>query len=172
MCVKRIDYYAHTGALKQAAEHKKQIDPNTGQKRKVALSVVESFGELDVKDVEEILRIEYRSKLLNPKWRDAMLAEGSSGANAISQRMNVLLGWAAITAHVDNFVFDQAAERYIFDKDVTAQLQKANPEAFQNVVKRLIEGTLFCVLYYNNICFHSFLILLGDSVQPWHVVHR
>ena len=132
-------------ALKKAAETRKEIDPNTGQKKKVALSVIEAFGgsgddgAVPVKDVEDVLRLEYRSKLLNPKWRDAMLSQGSGGAYEISQRMTAMIGWSA-TAEVDNFVFDQACERYAMDEDVAKQLQRSNPEAFKNVVRRLLEA--------------------------------
>ena len=108
------------------------------------MSVIEAFGgandaAVPIKDVEEVLRLEYRSKLLNPKWRDAMLSQGSGGAYEISQRMTAMVGWAA-TAEVDNFVFDQAAERYTLDEDVAEQLQRSNPEAFKNVVRRLLEA--------------------------------
>jgi magnesium chelatase subunit H len=92
-----------------------------------------------VKDLEEVLRLEYRGKLLNPKWRDAMLKQGSGGAYEISQRMTAMVGWAA-TAEVDNFVFDQAADRYTNDAEVAQQLQRSNPEAFKNVVRRLLEA--------------------------------
>lgn len=86
-----------------------------------------------------VLRLEYRSKFLNPKWRDAMLQQGSGGAYEVSQRMTAMVGWAA-TADVDNFVFDQAAERYALDEEVASKLQKSNPEAFKNVVRRLLEA--------------------------------
>jgi magnesium chelatase subunit H len=136
------EYYANTGALKKAAENRKPADPSTGSKKKVAISVIEAFGnteEVPVKDVEDVLRLEYRSKLLNPKWRDAMLKQGSGGAYEISQRMTALIGWSA-TTQVDNFVFDQAAERYALDEEVSKQLQRSNPEAFKNVVRRLLEA--------------------------------
>jgi len=139
------EYYANTGALKKAAENLKDIDPTTGKQKRVALSVIEAFGTsgddcpVEVKDVEEVLRLEYRSKLLNPKWRDAMLSQGSGGAYEISQRMTAMIGWSA-TAQVDNFVFDQACERYALDEDVAKQLQRSNPEAFKNVVRRLLEA--------------------------------
>ena len=42
---------------------------------------------------------------------------------------------------MDNFVFDQAAERYALDEEVAAKLQKNNPEAFKNVVRRLLEAS-------------------------------
>jgi magnesium chelatase subunit H len=49
------------------------------------------------------------------------------------------VGWAA-TADVDNFVFDQAADRYALDEEIARKLQKSNPEAFKNVVRRLLEA--------------------------------
>lgn len=137
------EYYANTGALKKAAENRKAVDESTGQRKKVSISVIEAFGNgqdvVQVKDVEDVLRMEYRSKLLNPKWRDAMLAQGSGGAYEVSQRMTAMVGWSAVS-QVDNFVFDQAAERYALDEDVAKQLQKSNPEAFKNVLRRLLEA--------------------------------
>lgn len=139
------EYYANTGALKKAAENRKAMDPSTGKRQKVTISVVEAFGSQDdsakvpVRDVEDVLRLEYRSKLLNPKWRDAMISQGSGGAYEISQRMTAVVGWAA-TAQVDNFVFDEAAQRYALDEEVAKKLQKSNPEAFKNVIRRLLEA--------------------------------
>ena len=139
------EYYANTGALKKAAENRKGIDPKTGEKKKVSLSIVEAFSSADddapipVRDVEDVLRVEYRSKLLNPKWTEAMLNQGSGGAYEVSQRFTAMVGWAA-TSDVDNFVFDQAAERYALDEEVAKKLQSSNPEAFKNVVRRLLEA--------------------------------
>ena len=139
------EYYANTGALKKAAENRKGVDVKTGKKKKVALSVVEAFTgtndatPIPVRDVEDVLRLEYRSKLLNPKWTEAMLQQGSGGAYEVSQRFTAMVGWAA-TSDVDNFVFEQAADRYALDGKVANQLQKSNPEAFKNVVRRLLEA--------------------------------
>jgi magnesium chelatase subunit H len=69
-----------------------------------------------------------------------MINQGSGGAYEVSQRMTAMVGWAA-TAKVDKFVFDQAAERYALDEEVARKLQKANPEAFKNVVRRLLEAS-------------------------------
>ena len=50
------EYYSNTGALKKAAENRKEVDPTTGGKKKVAVSIIEAFGGSDdkvpVKDVE------------------------------------------------------------------------------------------------------------------------
>jgi magnesium chelatase subunit H len=53
--------------------------------------------------------------------------------------MTAMVGWAA-TDEVDNFVFDQAAERYALDDEVAEKLRMSNPEAFKNVVRRLLEA--------------------------------
>merc|ERR1712182_163517 len=68
------EYYANTGALKNAAETARN---STGRKGKVGCSIVECFGEeTSHKELEDVLRMEYRSKLLNPKWADAMVSQG------------------------------------------------------------------------------------------------
>ena len=63
------EYYANTGALKVAAE--------TAIGKKCSVSIVEAFRDDDdgpmPKELDDVLRLEYRSKLLNPKWADAML---------------------------------------------------------------------------------------------------
>ncbi len=127
------EYYANTGALKQAAEQK--------QGQSVTASFVESFSKDNTpRKLDELLRIEYRSKLLNPKWADAMAAQGSGGAYEISQRMTAILGWAGTAHFKDKWVYEQAAETYAFDPVMAERLRQANPEAFRNIVGRLIEA--------------------------------
>ena len=67
-----------------------------------------------------------------------MLNSGG-GAYELSQWMTAMVGWAA-TADIDSFVFDQAAEQYALDEEVAHKLQQSNPEAFKNVVCRLLEA--------------------------------
>lgn len=58
------EYYANTGALKKAAE-------NARGGRGVGCSIVETFSKsTKPRELEEVLRLEYRSKLLNPKWAE------------------------------------------------------------------------------------------------------
>ncbi len=127
------EYYANTGALKQAAEQQ--------QGQKVTASFVESFSkDTTPRKLEELLRMEYRTKLLNPKWADAMAAQGSGGAYEISQRMTALIGWGGTTNFQEGWVYDQAAETYAFDPEMAEKLREANPEAFRNIVGRMLEA--------------------------------
>ena len=127
------EYYANTGALKHAAEQTR------GQA--VTASFVESFSkDTTPRKLDELLRMEYRTKLVNPKWAEAMAAQGSGGAYEISQRMTAMLGWAGTTQFKDAWVYDQAAETYAFDAEMAERLRQANPEAFRNIVGRMIEA--------------------------------
>jgi len=127
------EYYANTGALKQAAEQR--------QGRRVTASFVESFSkDTTPRKLEDLLRMEYRTKLLNPKWAEAMAAQGAGGAYEISQRMTAMIGWAGTTNFQDGWVYDQAAETYAFDPAMAAKLRQANPEAFRNIVGRMLEA--------------------------------
>ncbi|MCW6038270.1 magnesium chelatase subunit H [Spirulina subsalsa FACHB-351] len=127
------EYYANTGALKQAAEKRRGKTVNA--------SFVESFSkDTTPRKLEELLRLEYRTKLLNPKWAEAMANQGSGGAYEISQRMTALIGWGGTVNFTDEWVYDQAAETYALDAEMAAKLRQANPEAFRNIIGRMLEA--------------------------------
>jgi magnesium chelatase subunit H len=127
------EYYANTGGLKRAAEQKRG--------KKTATSFVESFSkDTTARSLEELLRMEYRTKLLNPRWAEAMAVQGSGGAYEISQRMTALIGWSGTADFQESWVYDQAAATYALDVEMAAKLRQANPEAFRNVVGRMLEA--------------------------------
>ncbi|MBF2080215.1 MAG: magnesium chelatase subunit H [Synechococcales cyanobacterium T60_A2020_003] len=127
------EYYANTGGLKKAAEMQKGS--------KVTASFVESFSkDITPRKLDDLLRMEYRTKLLNPKWAEAMANQGSGGAYEISQRMTALMGWAGTADFKDNWVYDQAAQTYALDTEMAEKLRRANPEAFRNIVSRMLEA--------------------------------
>jgi magnesium chelatase subunit H len=101
------EYYANTGGLKRAAE--KQSG------KKVKASFVESFSkDTTPRNLDDLLRLEYRTKLLNPKWAESMANQGSGGAYEISQRMTALIGWGGTVDFQESWVYDQSAETYAF----------------------------------------------------------
>mmetsp|Transcript_54693 Transcript_54693/g.90901 ORF Transcript_54693/g.90901 Transcript_54693/m.90901 type:complete len:1358 (+) Transcript_54693:41-4114(+) len=134
------EYYANTGALLKSAE-------TARGGRKVQAKFVESFsgggnagGDPPLFTLEEVVRTEYRTKLLNPKWAEKMVSEGSGGAAEVSNRMTALIGWSGTADVVDNFVYDQSCEMYALNEEMAAKLRKSNPEAFRNIVGRLLEA--------------------------------
>ncbi|MBN3895570.1 MAG: magnesium chelatase subunit H [Nostoc sp. NOS(2021)] len=127
------EYYANTGGLKRAAEKQRG--------KKVSTSFVESFSkDTTPRNLDDLLRMEYRTKLVNPKWAQAMANQGSGGAFEISQRMTALIGWGGTADFTDDWVYDQAAETYALDAEMADKLRKANPEAFRNILGRMLEA--------------------------------
>lgn len=138
------EYYANTGALLKAARVE-----NEGAR--VGASIVESFGAArdggdgrEPKELEQVLRLELRTRLLNPEWARKMLANGSGGAFEVSTRMTALVGWGGTAGFGDDFVFEQAAERYVLDERNRDVIRKASPEAYRYVWRACV-GEAFCV---------------------------
>ncbi|MBW4509130.1 MAG: magnesium chelatase subunit H [Scytonematopsis contorta HA4267-MV1] len=127
------EYYANTGGLKKAAEKQRG--------NKVKASFVESFSkDITPRNLDDLLRMEYRTKLLNPKWAEAMVQQGSGGAYEISQRMTALIGWGGTADFTDDWVYEQASDTYALDSEMAEKLRKANPEAFRNIIGRMLEA--------------------------------
>ncbi len=127
------EYYGNTGGLKKAAEKQ-------GGK-KIKASFVESFSkDTTPRDLDDLLRMEYRTKLLNPKWAEAMVNQGSGGAFEVSQRMTALIGWGGTADFTDDWVYEQAADTYALDAEMAEKLRNTNPEAFKNIVGRMLEA--------------------------------
>jgi len=141
------EYYANTGALVAAANAAKEeaaIGDGSGPPttfKSVACSIVETFGEdVTPRDLDETLRLEYRTKLLNPRWAEAMADQGSGGAYEISQRMTALVGWGATSGFAEDWVYDGAHQRYVADEAMREKLRRSNPQAFRNVLRRMLEA--------------------------------
>jgi magnesium chelatase subunit H len=140
------EYYANTGALLRAARTARAAAASASgadaATATVGCSIVEAFGPDGVppRELDATLRLEYRTKLLSPRWAEAMAAQGSGGAYEISQRMTALVGWGATAGFADAFVYDGAYETYVEDAAMAAKLRAANPAAWANVVKRMLEA--------------------------------
>ena len=128
-------YFSSSGALFMAAKRR------SGAPSGVKLNYVESFtAETTVRDVDQVLRTEYRTKLLNPRWYEGMLEHGNSGAAEISNRFTYMLGWDAVTSAVDDWVWNDAAQTFALDDTMRERLQKLNPGAMKNISGRLLEA--------------------------------
>ena len=54
--------------------------------------------------------------------------------------MTALIGWGATSGFTENWVYDGAHERYVADEAMRDKLRRANPQAFRNVLKRMLEA--------------------------------
>ena len=57
------------------------------------------------------VRLDARTKLLNPKWYEGMLSSGYEGVREIQKRLTNTVGWSATSGAVDNWVYDEVRAR-------------------------------------------------------------
>lgn len=88
----RTNRNAATGALKKAAETTQaRLDDGERVRRSVGVSVVEAYGkEVNPRELDSTLRMEYRTKLLNPKWSEAMSKQASPRATWRPTRLRAI----------------------------------------------------------------------------------
>jgi cobaltochelatase CobN len=103
--------------------------------------ITDTTGErLRTETVKESLEHGLRTRLFNPKWIDGMLEHEVHGAQQISDRVQYLVGFAATTGAVDDWVFSAVAERFLNDPEMRDRLSANNPYAAAEIARRLSEA--------------------------------
>ena len=62
-----------------------------------------------VRSLGSQVRLDARTKLLNPKWYEGMLSSGYEGVREIQKRLTNTVGWSATAGAVDNWVYDEVS---------------------------------------------------------------
>ena len=62
-----------------------------------------------VRSLGSQVRLDARTKLLNPKWYEGMLSSGYEGVREIQKRLTNTVGWSATSGQVDNWVYDEVS---------------------------------------------------------------
>jgi cobaltochelatase CobN len=89
--------------------------------------------------VEESARV-FRSRVVNPRWIDAMKRHGYKGAFELAATVDYLFGWDATTGVVTDWMYEQLSASYVLDPDTRAFLQDSNPWALRSITERLLEA--------------------------------
>ncbi|GAX72580.1 hypothetical protein CEUSTIGMA_g36.t1 [Chlamydomonas eustigma] len=93
-----------------------------------------------VRTLGETVRLDARTKLLNPKWYEGMLSSGYEGVREIQKRLTNTMGWSATSGMVDNWVYDEANSTFIEDPAMAERLMNANPNSFRKLVATFLEA--------------------------------
>ena len=126
-------YYEYLGGVTKSVELLRGKRP--------AVFVAEALtttGRLST--LEQIVRLESRAKLLNPKWYEGMLAHGYQGVREIETRVTNTYGWSATADAVDGWVYQQVAETFVLDEAMRKRLAELNPHAAAAIPRRLLEA--------------------------------
>jgi cobaltochelatase CobN len=104
------------------------------------------FGATDdparpvVRDLkEEVLRV-FRSRVVNPKWLEGIARHGYKGGLELAATVDYLFGYDATAGVVDDWMYEQVAERYALSADMRAFLERSNPWALHAIAERLLEA--------------------------------
>jgi magnesium chelatase subunit H len=92
-----------------------------------------------VRTLSETVRLDARTKLLNPKWYEGMLSHGYEGVRELSKRLVNTMGWSATADAVDNWVYEDVNTTFIEDEEMCKRLMNLNPNSFRKMVGTLLE---------------------------------
>ncbi len=134
-------YYEYLGGVTKTVERL-----NGGKRPPVLMSdsLSATSGGLSqgnsIKTLEEMVRLESRSKLLNPRWYEGMLAHGYEGVREIETRVTNTYGWSVTAKAVDNWVYNGIDATFVNNDEMRERLSKLNPYSFKGIVGRLLEA--------------------------------
>lgn len=126
-------YFEYLGGVSKAVEKRAQAKPS------IYLSDTLS-PEARIRSLEETVRLETRTKTLNPKWYEGMLKHGFRGVAEIENHIANTFGWSATADAVDDWIYTEVAETFLFDGAMLDRLRDLNPHSAHSLVGRLLEA--------------------------------
>jgi len=93
-----------------------------------------------IRTLSETVRLDARTKLLNPKWYEGMLSHGYEGVRELSKRLVNTMGWSATAGAVDNWVYEDTDTTFFKDPEICQRLMNLNPNSFRKMVTTLLEA--------------------------------
>lgn len=135
--VTTVDTYFDTlGGISRAVKRAKGAD--------AAMAPVyigdQTRGGGTVRTLSEQVALETRTRMLNPKWYEGMLAHGYEGVHQIELHLTNTMGWSATTGQVQPWVYQQLTQTFLLDPEMRERLARLNPSASARVASRLMEA--------------------------------
>ena len=126
-------YFEYLGGISRAVESLTKSRP--------AIYVSDSLSpQTKVRSLEETVRLETRTKTLNPKWYEGMLQHGFRGVAEIENHVANTFGWSATADAVDPWIYTEIAKTYLLDPVMFERLMELNPYSLSSLTKRLLEA--------------------------------
>lgn len=97
---------------------------------------------VQIRDLPDAIRLESRTRLLNPKWYQGMLAHGYQGVHEIAVRLENTFGWSATTDAVDAWIYSSATDTFVMDEQLRRRMSDLNPRAVHRLAERLQEAAV------------------------------
>jgi magnesium chelatase subunit H len=126
-------YFEYLGGVSKAVEQRAKARP--------AIYLSDTLSrEVKIRTLEETVRLETRAKTLNPKWYEGMLRHGFRGVSEIENHVSNTFGWSATADAVDDWIYSEVANTFVFDESMLERLKDLNPHSAHSLVRRLLEA--------------------------------
>ncbi len=128
------DYYQFHGGLSAASERVRGSAPALW------------FADHSRHQRPRVHRLEHefdkvlRSRVLNPRWIQGMLAHGYKGGFELAASLDYLFAYDASTGRVPDWSYGAICRQWLQDEDVLRALRQSNPWALRDMAERLLEA--------------------------------
>src|SRR5215213_2894693 len=126
-------YFEYLGGVSKAVEKRAKARPTIYLSNSLS-------REVKIRSLEETVRLETRAKTLNPKWYEGMLKHGFRGVAEIENHVSNTFGWSATADAVDDWIYSEVANTFLFDERMLERLRDLNPHSAHSMVQRLLEA--------------------------------
>jgi cobaltochelatase CobN len=129
------DYLQEHGGMVATIRSLTGRDPKAwfGDSANPARPVVRSLAE-------EAARV-VRTRVVNPRWIEAMQRHGYKGAFEMAATVDYLFGYDATAHVVDDWMYERVTAAYVTDPEVRKFFERSNPWALQSIAERLLEAS-------------------------------
>ncbi len=93
-----------------------------------------------VRSLEQEAARVLRSRVVNPKWIEAMKRHGYKGAFEMAATVDYMFGYDATAHIVDGWMYEKLTEAYVASDDVREFFAQSNPWALRAIVERLLDA--------------------------------
>src|SRR3989440_7388933 len=126
-------YFEYLGGISRAVETRSQARPS--------IYLSDSLSpQTKIRSLEETVRLETRTKTLNPKWYEGMLKHGFRGVAEIENHVTNTFGWSATADAVDPWIYTEITKTFLLDDEMLNRLSELNQYSVQSLAKRLLEA--------------------------------
>lgn len=126
-------YFEYLGGISKAVETRAQAKPS--------IYLSDSLSpQTKIRSLEETVRLESRTKTLNPKWYEGMLKHGFRGVAEIENHVTNTFGWSATADAVDPWIYTEITKTFLLDEQMFQRLLELNQYSVQSLAKRLLEA--------------------------------
>lgn len=128
------DYYQFQGGMNNA------VRVYRGEAPEVYHSDHSNPSAPKIRTLKEELNRVIRSRVLNPKWINAMREHGYKGAFEMAASVDYLFAYDATTDLIDDYQYEKVADALVFDTENQQFLQQHNINALEEMAERLLEA--------------------------------